>query len=260
MNNYQTAIVTGASSGIGRALTQQLCAQGVTVYALARSKRNLELAKNSLPKVYRNLLIPVVCDISKTEETQVKIKEIFSCSQIYLVINNAGIGYSRNFVDYSDNEIDTVIATNLRGTITVIQACLKLRDKQRPIHFVNTTSLAGKMGFPELSVYAATKFAIEGLTESLRHEYMNKDVTFTIVRPGITDTAFFSKAGMQLYKEGVKELKSFYSAEQVATILLAKLHSRKSVIIVGNDKFYIPLLPFVPFKYRFKVLDIVNKL
>ncbi len=257
---YSVAVVTGASSGIGRAIALQLCNAGTKVYGLARDAQKLKETKQSLPNAKRKLFVPVACDISSKRSAQKILHKVFEGRDVDLVVNNAGIGFSRDFPSYKNAEIDAVIATNLRGVITVTQAALAARRDSHHLQIVNVTSLAGKMGFPQLSIYSATKFAIEGLTEALRHEYQDKNASFTVLRPGITDTAFFGKAGMELYKKGVENLKSHYSPEKVASIFLSKLDKNRKTIVVGNDKIFIALLPFIPFSGRFKVLNITNKL
>lgn len=257
---YKTAVVTGASSGIGKAIADQLCRNGVKVFGLARSKQKLQELKKTLPKDKRELFVVTPCDISKQKSAEKVLDKIFKNTPIDLVVNNAGIGFSKNFSTYTDEEINAVVNTNLYGTVTVTRAALASKPINHHVHIVNVTSLAGKAGFPQLSIYSATKFALEGLTEALRQEYDDKDASFTVLRPGITDTAFFNKAGMKDFRDTVKDTKAYYSPEKVATIFLSKLHKKRKTITIGNDKLFIALLPFIPFSMRFKVLDVINKL
>jgi short-subunit dehydrogenase len=260
MINLQAVVITGASSGIGAAIAKQLCEKGITTYALARGTAQLEQVKKTLPQDKQEYFIPVTCDISSTSEVNAAFKDIFAKNKIDMVVNNAGIGFNNDFLAFSDAEIDQVIATNIRGTISVTRAALNNRDPIRHLQIVNTTSLFGRIGCPQLSIYSASKFAVEGLTESLRLEFTNEAVGFTVLRPGITDTAFFGKAGMEQFQEKVKDLKSYFSPDQVATIFLARLRRDSKAIVVGNDKIFLALLPFIPFSKRFNVLDLVNKL
>lgn len=260
MTKYTSVIVTGASSGIGSAIARQLCLEGAKVFAIARTLPDLEKVRQALPKENRAFFNPVVCDITQLQEVKRIVKDIFTKNDVDLVINNVGVGYSGEFHQQPDYMIDQIVATNLRGTISVTQSALKYRDKGRHLHIVNTTSLAGKIGFPQLAVYSATKFGIEGFTQALRYEYSSNNIAFSILRPGITDTAFFSKAGMNDYKMEVKKLKSFYSPEKVASIFLSKLNNKSKSIVVGKDKLFIALLPFIPFEMRIRVLNLIDKL
>lgn len=259
MNNFKTIIVTGASSGIGAAIAKKYCMNGSTVYALSRNTTKLQEVKESLPKLLQDQFITKKCDVANREQVATLFQTIFQEQPIDLVFSNAGVGYSKPFTQYSDKEIHSVIATNLTGAINVVRAALK-HHKQAPLQVVFTSSLAGKIGFPNMSIYSASKFGLEGLVESLRNEYTEKNVVFTVLRPGITQTSFFKKAGMQNFEKSVKNLKCFYSPDKVADICFNKLSSKTKTIVVGNDKYFLTILPFIPFHYRFKVLDIINKL
>ena len=259
MRPYKTAVVTGASSGIGAAIARKLAENGTMVYAFARSSDKLKAVQKSIAKGSQKNFMPIICDVSKRDDVRSALQTAYAKGYVDLVVCNAGIGYSKKLEQQSWQEIDSVIDTNLRGTLHLIKNCLELRSNHS-VQFVCTTSLAGKIGFPKLSVYSATKFAIEGLVEALRNEYDQKDVSFTILRPGITATAFFSAAGMQDFENSVKGLKSYYSPDTVADVFLKNLSSGNGTIVVGNDKYFLALLPFIPFNMRFKVLDMVNKI
>ena len=260
---YKVALVTGASSGIGAEIAKELCLRNIKVYAVARSKVNLSKVENSLPKKYKSNFILVNKDLTRENNIAQIVKLIKKNNDtVDLLINNAGVGFNKPFEQQSDKEAQTTIATNLMGPILLTKLILSVKKKSSPLHIVFTTSLAGKVGFGGLSVYSASKFALEGLAESLRLEYQDSDVSITVLRPGITDTGFFKKAGMLEFRNSVKNERSFYTPDIVANVLIKKIsnHNKPNSIIVGNDKYFLALLPFIPFKLRFKVLDIINKL
>lgn len=262
MNNlgYTTAIVTGASSGIGEEFAKQLCSMGTKVIAVGRNKKRLLEIEQNLPKESMKLFIPFVADLTKTLDIKRLVEKARSEGPIDLLINNAGIGFSQPFEKMNSGQIVSTLQTNLAGPIELTQGILQLHSNKNRLHIAFVTSLAGKIGFGGLSVYSATKFAIEGLCESLRVEYSDKPVDITVVRPGIVDTNFFDRSGMNDFRESVKNSKSFYPASRVARESLQRLKSRPSYITIGNDKYFLKLLPFIPFKWRFTVLDLVNKL
>lgn len=258
MHRYQHVIVVGGSSGIGEAITRQFLADGSTVFVLARNLKEMQAMKRTLPKKQQDRLTPFKCDIRSNDAVKSVLDTIFKQSSIDLVVANAGVGFQKPLAEYSDEEVNTVLDTNLRGTIQVVRASLAAKNK--PLQIVCTSSLAGKMGFPEMSIYSASKFGIEGFIEALRYEYAPTDVSFTILRPGITATPFFKKAGMEAFQESVKDLKNYYTPEKVAELFIKNLTPTKKTIVIGNDKYFLATLPFVPHKYRFRVLDLVNKL
>lgn len=259
-NSYRRALVTGASSGIGLAIARELCHAGVTVFAVARNERRLQEIQSQLPKEDRKHFIFVIADLRKKADIKKIIETCKHRGFIDLLINNAGIGYNKEFEKLSDRDISDTIDTNLLGHVLLTKELLKLRKSNNPMHVVFVTSLAGKIGFGGLSIYSATKFALEGLCEALRIEYQNTLVSFTVLRPGVTDTNFFAKAGMQEFHSSVKGTKTLHPPAEVAQEMLRKINAHPTSIVVGNDKYFIRLLPFIPFTWRFKVLDIINKL
>lgn len=260
MHEYNSALVTGASSGIGAAIAKQLCLAGVQVLAAGRSEDRLERVRSSLPKKKQKLFLPVVGDLANKKDITKILKQSTTHGPIDLLVNNAGTGYSDRFENIPDEAIENIVSTNLIGHLLLTKGVLKQRSREAPMHVVFVTSLAGKIGFENLSVYTATKFALEGLCEALRIEYENTPVNITVLRPGITNTNFFKVAGMDDFHNSVKGTKALHPPESVAKALLENASKRPNAIIVGNDKYFIPLIPFIPFKHRLKVLDIINKL
>lgn len=256
--NYKCAIITGASSGIGAAIAKELCNRDILVLGVARNKANLDQVKRSLPKAKQKLFRPLIADISKREDVK-RINLVGKNAGVDLLINNAGAGLSLTLEKHTPADVHNIIATNLIGTTMLSHGLLLSRPSKKPLHIVFVTSLAGKIGFPDLSVYSATKFALEGLAESLRYEYANKPVRITVLRPGVTDTNFFNIAGMKNYYNSVKGSSKIHSAESVALKLINNLDTNNGVIMVGADKLFLKVLPFIPFRKRFKILGLTNK-
>jgi len=259
MNKYlygKSAIVTGASSGIGREIAITLAQEGVNVLAVARRKdrlHNLEtLSKNFVGKIF-----PFSTDLrDRNSHLAIVSKAITLFGKIDLLINDAGVGNNAKFESIKVSTIDKIIQTNLMAPIFLTKEVLPLMLKRQSGHIVFVSSLAGKLGFPELSVYSASKFAIEGLAESIRREIGNRNVAVTLLRPGVTDTEFFEKANMKNYYINAKKENRLHSPSSVATELLNEIHKKPNAIVVGSDKWYLRLLPFIPEKYCFKVLDL----
>jgi short-subunit dehydrogenase len=128
--------------------------------------------------------------------------------------------------------------------------------KNKSGHIIFVTSLAGKMGFPGLSAYSASKFGVEGLAESIRREVSSNNVAVTVLRPGVTDTEFFENANMQEFQKQRKEAGTLHPASKVANELVSKIHKLPNEIVIGNDKWFLRIMPFVPEKLRFAVLGL----
>lgn len=256
----KNVLVTGASSGIGRALCLQLAKDGARVFAVARNKDKL----NELTKQCGNngIIIPIVLDITQTTEFREVVQEISKYSnKIDIIINNAGIGHYELFLESNIAADEKVITTNVIGTISFLRFIyLNFMKQGNENYILFTTSLAGKIGFEKLAVYSATKFALEGFAESLRRELKNTKTTVTVFRPGIVETNFFKNAGMVSYEAQAKKRGWMRRPEEVASYLLKKIPTKKRTITVGGDKVFLKLLPFIPERFTFFVLNVINKL
>jgi short-subunit dehydrogenase len=245
------AIVTGASSGIGAAITKALCLQDVEVYAVARNEEKLKKIKASLPAEKQKYFKITIADISNSTGIKNILKAAHPTNNVDLLINNAGTGISKPLDEHNNHEIDRVIATNLTGAIKLTAGVLKNRSKKSKLRIIFVSSMAGRIGFPNLSVYSASKFGLEGFVESLRYEYRFQNVKISILLPGVTDTNFFKIAK-------INKPEKIHTPDHVAKVLLNKIN--KSLIVVGGDKYFIKIIHFIPFHYRFKVMSITDKL
>jgi len=256
---YDLAIITGASSGIGAAIAKKLCATNIEVLAVSRSAQKLNKTKLTLPKKAQLHYSPLAADIRKPQDRNKIIERIPKSGRI-LLVNNAGVGYFSEFHKLTSQKINEIINTNLVGTISLTHLLLKKAHKYQQVDIAFVTSLAGKIGFPGLSVYSATKFAIEGFTDALRSEYKDKSIRIMTLRPGVTNTNFFVNAKMSKFYQSVKGTRALHSPDKVAEVFCKQLHTGKAVVVVGSDKFYLKLLPLTPRRWRFNLLDLTNKL
>ena len=131
-----------------------------------------------------------------------------------------------------------------------------IKNQRGQIVFV--TSLAGKMGFPNLSTYSATKFGIEGFAEAVRSEVTNQGIDITVLRPGVTDTEFFEVAEMTDFADAMKQEGKIHSPKDIADFLLDKLPKKPNELTYGRDKWFIKLLPFLPHNMRLKILSLIS--
>ena len=175
-----------------------------------------------------------------------------------VLINNAGLGYEKSFIDQTEEEILQVLNTNLISQILLTKEFLPNMLEKGDGKIIYVTSLAGKIGFPELAPYSASKFGVEGFAETLREELKNTGVKICVVRPGVTDTPFFQPAGMTEYYHKVKKSGKIHPPESVAKAILKNINIMPDEIVVGSDRIYLRILPFIPYKWRFKLLDFIN--
>ena len=190
MNDQKIAVITGSSSGIGLESALVLARNGYTTYATMRS-----LDKDtSIKAVVQNESLPIkVVQLDVTDETSVKnaIDHIISeAGRIDLLVNNAGYGLVGALEDLAMEEIKSQYETNLFGLIRAIQVVLPTMRKQRSGRIINISSGAGIFGYPGGSAYVGTKFAVEGLSESIAYELEPFGIKVILIEPGFIRTNF----------------------------------------------------------------------
>ena len=182
----QTALITGASSGIGREMAIRLAEKGFQVIAAARRIGRL----NELAEQFQNIT-PMQVDLSQSEDTEVFCDYISTLSMpVSVLINNADYSIRGALEDVSMEAIKRIFEVNLLALIRITQACLPGMRNLRKGTIVNLSSIAGKFAFPGSGVYAATKYAVEGITDALRMELAPFGIRVVAIRPGPIATEF----------------------------------------------------------------------
>lgn len=182
------ALVTGSSSGIGFETALILARNGFHTYA---SMRNLEKSKDITQIAHKEKLPLQVVKLDVNSDTSVKdavdqiVKEY---KRIDVLINNAGYGLFGSLEDTSIEEIKAQFETNFFGVIRVTQQVLPVMRKQKSGTIVNVSSVGGRIGLPCLSAYHSTKFAVEGLSESMSYELDSFGIRVVIIEPGVIRT------------------------------------------------------------------------
>src|SRR5713226_4204984 len=189
-SNQKVAVVTGSSSGIGFETSLTLARSGFFTYATMRNLNNSEKIKSVATK--EGLPIRVV-QLNVTEDRSINdaVHSIISdVGKIDVLVNNAGYGLNGAFEDLAMEEIKAQFETNLFGVIRVSQAVLPIMRKQKSGIIINISSAAGRFGYPGESAYVSTKFAIEGLSESIVYELEPFGIRVVLVEPGPIRTNF----------------------------------------------------------------------
>ena len=184
------AIVTGSSGGIGLATSLALARKGILTYATMRNLAKRDTIQSVADK--QQLLIRVV-QLDVTDENSIKkaIQSILSeAGRIDLLVNNAGYTLTGAFEDIGIDEIEAQYETNVFGVIRVTQAVLPVMRKQGSGRIINISSGAGRIGYPGGSAYVSSKFALEGLSESMAYEIEQFGIKTVLVEPGFVRTNF----------------------------------------------------------------------
>src|SRR3989475_6968164 len=192
MADQKVAIVTGSSSGIGYETALVLARNGFRTYA---TMRNLEKAKaiSDISKSEKLALHTIKLDVTDEKSVNEAIKTIKSdAGRIDVLVNNAGYGLTGSLEDLSMSEIKAQYETNVFGLIRVTQAVLPIIREQKSGIIVNISSGNGRIGVPTASAYVSTKFAVEGLSESMSYELEPFGIKVVLVEPWIIRTNVFN--------------------------------------------------------------------
>lgn len=183
----RTWLITGASSGFGYEIARQLLERGDRVVGTVRNVKKIE----KLLELYPDRFFYQQLDVTDVDQVKKVIQDAFSeQGKIDVLVSNAGYGLYGAAEEFSKEEIEHVIKTNLTGSIAVIQSALPFFRKQKSGRIIQVSSVAGQVGYLGNSLYNATKFGIEGYCEALTLEMAPFHVGVTIVEPGGARTDF----------------------------------------------------------------------
>lgn len=252
MKDNKTVLVTGCSSGMGYATCVLFARNNFATFA---SVRNLSKAKKIQEIINREKLSLklIRLDVNDNESIKVAIQKIISDSgKIDILINNAGYGMFGPLEEMSLEDIKEQFETNFFGTIRLIKATVPLMRKQRSGIIVNISSMVGRFGVPLNAAYVASKFALEGLSESISFELGEFGIKVILIEPGVVQTDFFNNLKIKgddtkspYYKLMDRRIAFFKatinskvsSSDQVANVILHAVNSKDPALryVIGND-------------------------
>jgi short-subunit dehydrogenase len=186
----KTIIVTGASSGIGRAAAVELARRGANLVIAARRAELLDEVAGQC-RALGVTCTPVVADITDRDDCA---KLIAAAPRIDILVNNAGFAVFDAIETSKPDDLESMMQTNYFGAVWCVQAVLPQMLARGDGTIVNVASIAGIMGYARMGGYCATKSAVIGFTEALRDEVIGRGVRVALVCPGTTNTDFFVKA------------------------------------------------------------------
>jgi hypothetical protein len=185
----KTAIITGASSGIGEATAVALAREGARLVLAARRVDRLEQLKNRLEQETGARVLALPCDVTKREDVERVAREARNAfGTIDILVNNAGVMLLSYLKNDKVDEWERMVDVNIKGVLYAIHAVLPGMLAQKSGHIVNISSVAGHEVFPAGSVYSATKYAVRALTMTMEKELSRTGVRVTNISPGAVDT------------------------------------------------------------------------
>jgi NAD(P)-dependent dehydrogenase (short-subunit alcohol dehydrogenase family) len=237
-SSRRTWLVTGATSGIGRELVAQILAAGDQVTAVARRSARL----GDLTEKYAGTVLAVDADVRSESDMQRAVDAtVESFGRIDVVANNAGYGLFGAVEEAGDEQARAVFDTNVFGVLNVLRAVLPVLRRQRSGHVLQGSSFYGQFAHPGVGLLAATKYAVEGLSDALVGELEPLGIRVTIVQPAPTATNFLHNLDVATpigdYDRTVRQVQAeidslppgaFLSAEQIAAGIIAAVNSDRA--------------------------------
>ena len=248
----KVALVTGSSSGIGYETSLSLAREGYFTYATMRDLKKAD----GIQKIAENENLPlkvIELDVDDEDSVEKAIKSIiYEKERIDVLVNNAGWGIWGTAEDVSLEEFREQFETNFFSIVRIIQKVVPVMRKHGSGHIVNISSIAGRIGFPVSTAYISSKFALEGLSESLRYELGPFGINVIIIEPGVIKTNFFDSMRTarksdesDIYRDitikvisGVKMMAEMGTPpHEVANVIIKSLKEEKPLprYVVGND-------------------------
>lgn len=230
----KVVVITGASSGIGRATALQFAAEGARVALLARRQALIEtLAKEIEQAGGKAIAIPT--DVTNREQVQAAVTIIEKLWQrIDVLINNAGYGVYGTVENCEPEDFEGQIQVNYLGVVYTTKAFLPLMRRQRSGTIINVSSICGKVVTPLDSGYCASKFALNAFTTILRKELENTGISVCLVCPGFTETGWENAVVQRSNRSPLRRILPAMSSEYVAKIIVTCSRKPKPEIIIPN--------------------------
>jgi NADP-dependent 3-hydroxy acid dehydrogenase YdfG len=187
----KTILVTGATSGFGKAIAEKFTSEKWNCIITGRRKERLDKLAQQLSN-YKTNILPLVFDVRKKEEVFSAIGNLKDdWKNIDVLVNNAGLAAGRDLFDEASlDDFDTMIDTNIKGLLYVSKAVVPLMIKNKNGHIINIGSTAGKEVYKEGNVYCATKHAVSAISEGQRIDLLRHKIKVTAIHPGAAETEF----------------------------------------------------------------------
>ncbi|HYE16125.1 MAG TPA: SDR family oxidoreductase [Pyrinomonadaceae bacterium] len=187
----KTAIVTGSTKGIGRAIAEALVRDGVNVCVSGRSIEEVSETVRELDSLGEGSATGAACDVRVNEEAEALVAHtVEEFGGVDVLVNNAGIGIFKTVEETSPEEFRAVLETNLFGVFYCCRAAIPEMKRRGGGYIINISSLAGANPHPRMSAYNASKFGLNGFSEALMQEVRHDDIKVSYVMPGSVNTAF----------------------------------------------------------------------
>ena len=223
----KTIVISGVTSGVGKALSKRFIDLNWEVYGLGRDRKKLSGLSNS----FGSNFIPLEVDLMESDSIKSAFKYIeLKANNLDVLVNNAASFIMKEFVKSSYKEINTIIDTNLKGLIYVTLEALKImKNNSNPSRIINIGSVASTHGIENQAIYCASKYGLDGFSEALNQEIIKDNISITTLFPGGIDTPLWNKENPYPGKDTSKLL----SAKDLVS-MIEMISSLESNVILKN--------------------------
>jgi short-subunit dehydrogenase len=238
-----TAVVTGAASGIGAALAVQLAARGSNLVLVDRDKERLDGVAADVRRAHPQLAVDTyVVDLSDDAATAEAAEALAAAHPgTTLLVNNAGVALGGRFDQVTLEEFDWVMAVNFRSVVRLTHALRPALKAHPGAHLVNVSSVFGIFAPAGQAAYSASKFAVRGFSEAVRHELAENGVGVTVVHPGGIKTRIAESArtgsgvSVEEYEQGRKQFTKLLTMppEKAAAMIVEAIEKRRPRLLIG---------------------------
>ena len=236
MNNLKkkTALITGATSGIGKSCAKDLAKKGVNLVLTGRRKVLLSKLKKKLEQKYDIKVVILNFDVTNQKQVEKSLVKLLNTTKIDILINNAGLALDASKIDECDiNDWETMIDTNIKGLLYVSKIIIAHMRKNNSGHIINLGSIAGEHTYPNGNVYCATKSAVHTLSEAMNIDLLGTNVRISNIAPGAVLTEFSDVR----FKGDKKKIDAVYegytplAAKDISNLILYVLNAPSHVNI-----------------------------
>jgi len=243
----RTAIVTGASTGIGRETARLFARAGANVVLASRNAERLAQVAQEL-QAYRGRSLAVPTDVTDSQAVEAMVRRAAEeFGSVDILVNNAGLGLYARLAEGSMENVRYLFEVNVFGALNCIRAVVPYMKQQRRGQIINVSSLAGKIAAPYEGAYAATKFALTAISDALRLELFDYGITVISVYPGPIETPFRENALKEIELPAASPVVRHIPAVRVAeAIVKAARHERAEVYVTCFNRLAVALKGISP--------------
>ena len=232
MTEARTALVTGASRGIGFGIALRLAEEGFRTAIVGRNRRRVEEAAKEITEISGTQALAVVGDVSSWSDCVAAVEKVVKeFGAIDVLVPNAGIGIIGSVAESDPADWAMMMETNYLGTAHIVKAALPTIQKQGSGDVIAIVSAGGTKGYPEWSGYCATKWAVMGFMDSFAQEVISQGIRVSTLCPGGVDTAFWDDLNKDINRAGSTGRSKLMSPADIAEMVMLQVNLPRNVML-----------------------------